>query len=442
MTTDGRGVSLIASVRGWMVWRLPPAARILVISVLVGYAAIAVAGVLTTGLSRLDFTTSAAFAAAAVMSIEVSMRLAWPRARQDRLSRDFLGVWIFPVALLLPPVCSSVVVVVVSSYLQLRTSRPHPLKIAYNSASLAVAYTVAALVHVQLVPSHAPGADVARLLGGPRQLIAMAAAFAAWWIVNHALVCGIVALTTGKQAVHDFFREREGLVVDVVDMSVGVIAAVLWATNPASIVLLVPPVLLMQHQLFSGLRQAVRTDLLTEAANPQFWRETAAREVARATASRTHLAVLMIDVDHFKSVNDQYGHLAGDDVLAAVAHTISKTLRPGDLVGRLGGEEFGAILAGLNLLDAEGAAERLRAQVCEIQVRSDRGEWIGVTVSVGVAELTVSGGGLHELLAAADSALYAAKAAGRNRVRAAGALAGHTIDLRSNTEIDLQAGLS
>jgi diguanylate cyclase (GGDEF)-like protein len=181
--------------------------------------------------------------------------------------------------------------------------------------------------------------------------------------------------------------------------------------------------------LFSGLRQAVRTDLLTDVANPQYWREVAGREVERAAASDDHLAILMIDVDHFKSVNDKYGHLAGDEVLAAVARTIAQALRPRDLVGRLGGEEFGAVLSELNLLDAEGAAERLRTQVRDIRVRADSGEWISVTVSVGVSELSVTGGDLHRLLDAADTALYAAKAAGRDCVRLAAPEPGVVIDL-------------
>jgi diguanylate cyclase (GGDEF)-like protein len=193
--------------------------------------------------------------------------------------------------------------------------------------------------------------------------------------------------------------------------------------------LLLPPVLLLEHQLFSGLRQAVRTDLLTEVANPQYWREVAGREVERADASGDHLAILMVDIDHFKAVNDRHGHLAGDEVLAAVARTVAQALRPRDLVGRLGGEEFGAVLSGLNLLDAEGAAERLRTQVSDVRVRADSGEWIRVTVSVGVSELSVTGGDLRQLLDAADTALYAAKAAGRDCVRAAAREPGLVIDL-------------
>lgn len=427
---------MIASVRNWVFWRLPVTARLLVLTVVASYVALIAAGVSSIDVTRRELITEIVFATATVASIEISVRLAWPRTRRDRLSRDFLGVWLLPISILLPVPYALVAVLVPYSYLQLQASNRQPVKILYNLAAAGLAYGSAALTY-EIASGASHGAlQVGDIVGTPRRLVALLVAATACWVVNHLLVGGVVAVTSGKNAVLEFLRNREGLIIDVVDMAVGVVAAILWVVNPFSLVLLLPPVLLMQHQLFSGLRQAVRTDLLTEVANPQFWRETAAREIERASAAGSHLALLMVDVDHFKRVNDRHGHLAGDDVLVSVARTISKALRPGDLVGRLGGEEFAAILAGQNLLDAEGAAERLRAQVSEVRVRSDRGEWISVTVSVGVAELSVSGSNLHELLDAADIALYAAKRAGRNRVRVAGSRVGQVIDLRSASAAD------
>lgn len=433
---ERRGLSLIASVRNWMIWRLPVAARLLVLAVVASYVALTAVGVSSIDVTPRALITELVFATATVASIEISVRLAWPRTRRDRLSRDFLGVWLLPISILLPVPYALVAVLVPYSYLQLQASNRQPVKILYNLAAAGLAYGSAALTY-EIASGATRGAlHVDGIVGSPRHMAALLAAAAACWVVNHLLVGGIVAFTAGKNAVVEFLHNREGLTIDVVDMAVGVVAAILWVANPFSLVLLLPPVLLMQHQLFSGLRQAVRTDLLTEVANPQFWRETAAREIERASASGSHLALLMVDIDHFKQVNDKHGHLAGDDVLTTVARTISKALRPGDLVGRLGGEEFAAILAGQNLLDAEGAAERLRSQVADVRVRSDRGEWISVTVSVGVAELSVSGSDLHQLLDAADTALYAAKRAGRNQVRVAGARAGQVIDLRSVSATD------
>ncbi|MDQ1484919.1 MAG: hypothetical protein QOJ62_612 [Actinomycetota bacterium] len=421
--------------RRWTVWQLPLPVRVLVLVMFGTYLSAFGTGLSTTALNWHDILTTIAFLVAAVLSVEASMRLAWPRARRDRISRDFLGVWTLPVALLLPPVYVIAMVTLRTVYMQLRLWHGDTIKVAYNAACIGLSYAAASVVAgMALGPGRIDGISNA-LSFGRREAVGVLFAVAAWWVVNLGLVLAIVALTGGRQAAAGIFKSPEGFLTDMVDVSVGVLAALLWAANPLAVVLLVPPVLLMQHQLFSGLRKAVRTDLLTDVANPQFWREVAGRELERAAASKSSLAILMVDIDHFKAVNDEYGHLTGDAVLACVARTITQALRPRDLVGRLGGEEFGAILAGLNLLDAEGAAERVRSQVSEVRVRSDRGVWVSVSVSVGVAELSVSGGDLQRLLGAADNALYAAKSAGRNCVRVAGPRRGEVIDLRARGEL-------
>jgi diguanylate cyclase (GGDEF)-like protein len=421
----------------WSVWQLPLPARIVVLTGITGYLA-ALGAALWDLLADAPLGSPAyhqlavagTFAFAAVASAEISMRFAWPRTRQDRVSRDLMAVWLLPIALLLPPAYVMVTFIVVRGYLYARVWRGQLLKAAYSSAALGLAYGGASWVH-RLVLHATMDTDVtaSQFTRGGIAALSLGLAVLTYWALNALLIAAVVVLTAGTDALRNFLNDREGLVVDVVAACLGTLAAVLWATEPMLAVLLLPPVLLLEHQLFSGLRQAVRTDLLTDVANPQYWREVAGREVERAAASDDHVAILMIDVDHFKSVNDRYGHLAGDEVLAAVARTIAQALRPRDLVGRLGGEEFGAVLSGLNLLDAEGAAERLRTQVRDIRVRADSGDWISVTVSVGVSELSVTGGDLHQLLDAADTALYVAKAAGRDCVRVAAHEPGVVIDL-------------
>jgi diguanylate cyclase (GGDEF)-like protein len=430
-------------IRRSALWQLPLAARILVVCVITGYSVALTAGVWdllgspgqNAGGYLRQAVLTGVFVGAAVISGDVSLRMAWPRTRQDRVSRDMTSAWLLPIALLLPPAYVMVAVIGPSVHLYARVWRGQPIKRVYSVAVLGLAYGAASQVHRDLLHMATHTAGTATRLT-PSQLTysagaatALLAGVAAYWIVNVGLINAVVRLATGAKALSSFFKDREGLVVDVVAACLGILAAIVWSTDPWFAVLFVPPVLLLQHELFSGLRQAVRTDLLTDVANPQYWREVAGREVERAAASDDNVAILMIDVDHFKSVNDRYGHLAGDEVLAAVARTIAQALRPRDLVGRLGGEEFGAVLSGLNLLDAEGAAERLRAQVRDIRVRADGGEWISVTVSVGVSELSVTGGDLHQLLDAADTALYVAKAAGRDCVRVAASQPGLVIDL-------------
>lgn len=426
----------------WSVWQLPLPARFVVLAGICGYLAAlaaAVSGLLAgahlNAPAYHQLAVAGAFALAAIASAEISMRFAWPRTRQDRVSRDLMAVWLLPIALLLPPAYVMAAVIALRAYLYARVWRAQLLKNVYTTAALGLAYGGASLVH-RLVLHATMDTDVtaSQFTRGGVAAVALLLAVLTYWTVNAVLIAAVVVMTAGADALRTFLKDREGLVVDVVASCLGTLAAVLWATEPILAVLLLPPVLLLEHQLFSGLRQAVRTDLLTDVANPQYWREVAGREIERAAASDDHLAILMIDVDHFKAVNDRYGHLAGDEVLAAVARTIAQALRPRDLVGRLGGEEFGAVLSGLNLLDAQGAAERLRTQVRDIRVRADGGEWISVTVSVGVSELSVTGGDLHQLLDAADTALYAAKAAGRNCVRVAAAQRGVVIDLSSGAQ--------
>jgi diguanylate cyclase (GGDEF)-like protein len=425
-------------IRHWATWQLPVPARVLVVSVVAAYGF-----ALSWSVRNLwtisppswhsdgsEIAMAAVFVLAAMASAEVSMRLAWPRTRQDRVSRDLITVWLLPTALVLPPAYVMVAVILPRLYLYLRVWRGQPVKAVYSTASLGLAYGAASQLHrVFLHATTQTHLTTAQFMGGASAAAMLALSVATYWVVNSLLIGTVVVLTAGKEALGNFLKDKEGLTVDVVAVCLGALAAVVWVADPLFAVLFLPPVLLLEHQLFSGLRHAVRTDLLTEVANPQYWREVAGREVERADASGDHLAILMVDIDHFKAVNDRHGHLAGDEVLAAVARTVAQALRPRDLVGRLGGEEFGAVLSGLNLLDAEGAAERLRSQVRDVRVRADSGEWISVTVSVGVSELSVTGGDLRQLLDAADTALYAAKAAGRDCVRAATRVPGSVIDL-------------
>jgi diguanylate cyclase (GGDEF)-like protein len=144
-----------------------------------------------------------------------------------------------------------------------------------------------------------------------------------------------------------------------------------------------------------------------------------------ASRPRTgHLAVLVVDVDHFKAVNDRLGHAAGDRVLTAVAGTLARAVRDGDTAARLGGEEFVLVLPGAGRVQALERAERIRGAVAgTVHHVGGDGAVTGVTVSIGVAVCPADGTSAAALLEAADRALYAAKAAGRDRVVVAGAAA-------------------
>lgn len=156
------------------------------------------------------------------------------------------------------------------------------------------------------------------------------------------------------------------------------------------------------------------TDPLTGLMNRRAFMDALARDVSRARRSKTVLALVMVDVDHFKQVNDRHGHQIGDHVLTLVAQCLSRTVRTGDLVGRFGGEEFVVLLPGAELENAAIVAERLRANVEALDPVGANGKF-RVTASLGVASVPGDAATPDELIGKADRALYAAKAAGRNR---------------------------
>ena len=167
------------------------------------------------------------------------------------------------------------------------------------------------------------------------------------------------------------------------------------------------------------LRRRAMLDPLTRAWNRDAILEVLERELARAARDGSPLSVIMADVDHFKGVNDSFGHLAGDRVLLGVVASLRGALRPYDAVGRFGGEEFLAVLPQCDARAARAIAERMRGKVEVERFETDSGV-VRATLSLGVATtVPAPGDGLPELIAAADRALYRAKGAGRNRVAAA-----------------------
>jgi diguanylate cyclase (GGDEF)-like protein len=160
-------------------------------------------------------------------------------------------------------------------------------------------------------------------------------------------------------------------------------------------------------------------DTKTGLLNASTWEEEAEVEIGRAVRTGTPVAVALVDIDHFKTVNDTYGHLIGDKALRAVTDALRGQLRAYDLAGRFGGEEFALLLPHAGEADARTVAERLRAYIAAMTIPVDddkpSGPCVRVTISVGVASLDGESRELTDLLAAADAALYYAKETGRNR---------------------------
>jgi len=154
---------------------------------------------------------------------------------------------------------------------------------------------------------------------------------------------------------------------------------------------------------------------LTRIYNRRAFFDKARQEVARTVRYRKKLAVLMLDIDHFKAINDNYGHQGGDEILQIFAEVAGKPLRASDFMGRVGGEEFAIVLPETDLQRALKIAERIRSRVAEIEIPIGQ-QQVQTTVSIGVAELAFAEKDLQAALNRADQALYRAKEQGRNRV--------------------------
>ncbi|TFW72314.1 GGDEF domain-containing protein [Methylotenera oryzisoli] len=173
--------------------------------------------------------------------------------------------------------------------------------------------------------------------------------------------------------------------------------------------------LMLNHRLIADVYQMASRDALTGVLNRRRIEEEAVRLRARCMRTGETLAIMMIDIDFFKSINDRYGHPVGDKVLCAVADIAQKSIRAEDYFARYGGEEFCMLLTSTNENEALDLAERLRLAFAEFTLTVGK-ERLNITVSIGVADSSLIGLEFSDLVAAADKALYCAKESGRNRV--------------------------
>ena len=404
------------SIRDWPIWSLPPAARAYVI-VVPALAAVA----LGFAAARTHWHVSQLgvfflLLASAAAMVEATRDVKLPR---DTLTRDLQEVWYLSVALLLPPVYALLAPIPLVIMKQWRVRRNLAHRRLFSIASNGLGYGAASLefhrVFQPLLGPPGAGAHSAAWLG------AIIAAALTGWLVNAWLVVGAVKLTVPAARIQGLMFTREAVTTDAVVTCLAALVAFSVAFTLMVLVVAVPVVLmqkrfLMHSQLVAEARMDAKTGLLNAAA----WHRESATELSRAKGYWSPASAAIIDIDHFKLVNDTHGHLAGDRVLRVVADRFKAQLREGDLIGRFGGEEFAILLPRTTGPEAERVAERLRGHIADapIAVSDGRDESIlvSITVSIGVAELASPRQDLDELLAAADAALYQAKNAGRNRI--------------------------
>jgi diguanylate cyclase (GGDEF)-like protein len=407
-------------VRDWAWWRLPVSLRIYIGAVpAVALVLIVLAGASTTWTAS-DLVKFVLLLGCGAISVVATPRVAYLQAG---LVQDFLTVWVLPVAILLPPVYAMVAPIPLLVLTQWRVHRGAPYRRVFTGAAIGLAYGAASLAF-HAIPASFAGSALGTGRHAVTWTVAVAACEIVGWLVHNALIVSAIKLSDPSAHLRDIALNREALLGDFAQMDLGILITVVVAVHPVLAVLAVPTVLLarrfmMHPQLLAKSRIDTKTGLL----NVSTWESEAKREIARAVRTRSPLALAMIDIDHFKAVNDTYGHLAGDKALRAITGALSEQLRSYDLAGRFGGEEFAILLPQTQEAQALRIAERLRTYVAgmTIPVGEDAatGPCVRLTVSVGVAGLDRIGPELTELIAAADAALYHAKQAGRDQTRLA-----------------------
>jgi diguanylate cyclase (GGDEF)-like protein len=375
------------------------------------HLALTVAGLMSTVPRLNDLLTFGALLACGAACIEATRRLGMPAG----VARDILSAWWLPVALLLPPVYALLIPVPMQLLLQFRVRRTLLYRRVVVMAAYGLAGACTSMVFHLAVPDPLDGRPL-WVIGGVADLSVAVGCAALFTVLNTALVAVAAHAANPEGRWRDVLWNRESLLLDVVELCVGVTVAILSTLSLMLLLLALPPVVLLQRSLMhQQLQAAARTDAKTGLLNAAAWQREADTELARTQRTHDPLALLLIDIDHFKRVNDTHGHLVGDQVLVGVATTLCGQLRDYDVVGRFGGEEFVVLLPGADTVEACRVAERLRGRVRRLAVPAEEGT-VGVTISVGVALFRMHGQDLIELLAAADLALYRAKQSGRDRV--------------------------
>jgi diguanylate cyclase (GGDEF)-like protein len=376
----------------------------------------------TTSIATLDLYVAGTLAVLAAGYLEIGRRierrrrLVWSKSSGMNMN----SVWMLPAAIMLPPAAAAAFIAMLCIHNWLRVGRPadQPKYRAVYSAS-AYALSCLAVSAVLRLAGYPPFQVPAGLAG----VFAIAVAISTFRVVNTGLVSIAVRLSAPRASLASMFGSWFDNGLELATMVLGGVTAVCLARDPWFAVLVLPAVFLLQHHaLIRELVEAATTDVKTELLNAAAWRQLAEQELATSRRRGSSAAVFVIDMDHFKDINQQYGHLGGDAALRAVGEALAEEFRGHDAVGRFGGEEFVALVPGVDVATASGVAERVRRRIDSLQITSDvvpLTTTLSVSASIGVAIRGAHGESLDELLHAADRALYSAKDAGRNTVRIA-----------------------
>lgn len=359
----------------------------------------------------------AALVACGIIAVELTRRV---KEIHGALSRDLQTVWYLAIATALPPAYAFAAPIPLTIYKLWRMPRSAVYRRVFSNATLSLAYGVASITF-HAIPATAAGLSPGTGVHVVTWAACVAGCGVLGWLINHTLLLGAIKLSDPTAHVRELLGTRESITADLAELSLAILVALLVAINPVLMALALPSVVLyrrylMQAQLVAQARLDVKTGLL----NAGTWQREAEAELIRAARARVPLALIMVDVDHFKSVNETAGHDAGDQVLRDIATTLTENLRGVGLVGRVGGEEFAILLPQTSEADAKSIGERIRDHISGEPIAIEDGSHAGfvfrLTVSIGIAVLDHSRRALAELIGTAEVALSEAKSTGRNRV--------------------------
>jgi len=411
-----RRVLASLDVRGWAWWQTPWPLRLYVGLVSLAAFGLTIYAATQTTWHASDLAKFVLLLGCGMVSVAATPRTAYI---PGGMTRDFLTVWVLPVAILLPPVYAMLTPIPLQILTQTRVHRGIVYRRVFTVAAFALAYGLASVVF-RTFPASFAGPSI----GSGTHALTFTVAVALCEIIggrgHQLLIVGGIKLTDPTVRFVDLEFNREALVGDFAEFDLGVLITIVVAVNAALAIFAVPTVLLVRRfMMHAQLLAQSRVDTKTGLLNASTWEAEAEVEITRAVRTGSPLALALVDIDHFKAVNDTYGHLVGDKTLRAVTDALQSQLRSYDVAGRFGGEEFAILLPHARGDDALHVAERLRAHIAGMSIPigddPEHGPAVRVTISVGVASLDGANRELTDMLAAADAALYYAKETGRNK---------------------------
>jgi diguanylate cyclase (GGDEF)-like protein len=403
--------------RSWELWSLPrDLARYLLLAELVA-ALWTVAAVMNETVTRTELIRFGVLAALFAAFQQISPRIERMRIRMaDSHLIDMTSVWTFAGVIALPAGLAALLALLIAAGMTVLRLRAgiHPYRQMFTAATVVLSCLAGSAV-VHLTTTH-----LTQLTGSAGEAAIVLMSMVVYTAVNTTMIAGAIYLAARPLPVRALFGTAEENGLEVATLCLGGMTALTVIYTPWLTVLsIVPLVVLQRGALIKQLEVAATTDPKTGLLNAVAWRQVAQKELARAGRDRHTVAVMIIDMDRFKAVNDTYGHLVGDAVLVAVAELLTAELRQYDSIGRFGGEEFVAILPEVDLATARAVSDRILTRIRELEVFSQDVPSVplgGFSASIGLALYPDNGGDVESLLHVADSALYAAKSAGRDRV--------------------------